>query len=399
MPVALLPRLEVAVTPRFDVFYALYSLSSGASSGIDAWKQAAAGRLTDDFQRAAKRVAPLPIFWPLLADAVQSAPGAISFDEVSATIAESSVEDLQRNILSGIFHDRRIVAALVAQKRSLKSVASDEDLLDGGLLEHFGLRPFDPASPAAKAITALLTRPEWFRDEVLVVLRRFWDNGFERDWAALEPRLRADAEGIRELRANSTLRELGSELKFPLEFDDETKQVRPKAGSPISYDRIDRCYVVPSAFNTRKWWAKYETAKGRMTLYLPVVRAAGIANAIVEERQPIAVSSQPPVRLNAESVFRALGDTTRYAIASILARNPVSSAELARRLNVSKPTITHHVQALRSAGLLSETFEGGSTRLSLREDTLAALSQAAVEQLFASKGDLALATTRKRRGV
>jgi DNA-binding transcriptional ArsR family regulator len=280
----------------------------------------------------------------------------------------------------------------------LKSVVADEDLSDGGLLEHFGLRPFDPTSPAVKAITSLLTGPESFRDELVIVLRRFWDSGFERDWAALEPRLRADAEGITRLRADSTLRELGRELKFPVEFDDERKEVRPKAGSPIAYHRIDRCYVVPSAFNTRKWWAKYETAKGRLTLYLPIVRTAGIANAIVDAGQTIVVSSQPVVGLNAESVFRALGDTTRYAIASILARTPVSSAELARRLNVSKPTITHHVQALRSAGLLSETFEGGSTRLSLRQDTLAALSQAAVQQLFASTGDLTLATTRKRRG-
>jgi len=64
---------------------------------------------------------------------------------------------------------------------------------------------------------------------------------------------------------------------------------------------------------------------------------------------------------------------------------------------VSKPTITHHVQTLRSAGLLSEQPVGGSTKLSLRQDTLAALSAAALSQLFESTGDLALSTTRKRR--
>src|SRR5438093_13757029 len=92
--------------------------------------------------------------------------------------------------------------------------------------------------------------------------------------------------------------------------------------------------------------------------------------------------------IRAESVFRALGDTTRYAIASILARTPTTSAELARSLNVSKPTITHHVHALRSAGLITETPSRGSTKLSLSRDTVAALSGAAVEQLFSAKGDL-----------
>jgi DNA-binding transcriptional ArsR family regulator len=101
--------------------------------------------------------------------------------------------------------------------------------------------------------------------------------------------------------------------------------------------------------------------------------------------------------INAESVFRALGDTTRYAIASILARNPTTSAELSRSLRVSKPTITHHVQALRAAGLIAEKPAGGSTKLSLSRATVAAVSEAAVEQLFSSTGDLALVTTRKRR--
>jgi DNA-binding transcriptional ArsR family regulator len=101
--------------------------------------------------------------------------------------------------------------------------------------------------------------------------------------------------------------------------------------------------------------------------------------------------------VNAESVFRALGDTTRYAIASVLARTPTTSAELARSLNVSKPTITHHVQTLRQAGLIDEQPGGGANRLSLNRETVAGLSNVAVEQLFSSTGELTLVTTRKRR--
>jgi DNA-binding transcriptional ArsR family regulator len=398
MPSAGFSAFELAVTPRFDVFYALYTLASGAPSTLDNWKEAARRRLPRDFERVAKRVAPLPIFWPLLADSLQSVPGEIGFDEVLSTITEIPIEDLQRNILSGIFHDRATVDALVSRKRNLRTVLADEDLAGAQLLEHFGLRPFDPVSPSVKAITSLLTRPDSFRDELVLVLRRFWQNGFERDWAALEPRLRVDSRRIGELREGSSLVEWGRALNLPLAFDDDRKEARPKSGTPIRYERIDRCYVMPSAFNTRRWWAKYETRKGRITLYLPIVRTANVANAIVEvEREPTPVAAPFGVEVNAESIFRALGDTTRYAIASILARTPTSSAELARSLNVSKPTITHHVQALRAAGLLSEVTGGGSTRLSLREDTVAALSEAAIRQLFASKGALALTTTRKRR--
>jgi hypothetical protein len=52
---------------------------------------------------------------------------------------------------------------------------------------------------------------------------------------------------------------------------------------------------------------------------------------------------------------------------------------------------------LRAAGLIAETPGGGSTKLSLNRETIAAVSEAAVEQLFSSTGDLTLVTTRKRR--
>jgi DNA-binding transcriptional ArsR family regulator len=393
------PPVEFAVTPRFDVFYALYALSSNASSVVDAWKSKARERLPQNAEQAATRIAPLPIFWPLLADSIQSVPGEISFDDILSTISEIPADDLQSAILAGIFHDVRIVDSLVAGRRTLKHVLTDDKVVGTELLGHFGLRPYSERSAPVKAIASLLTKTESFRDELVTALRRFWETGFESDWSALEPILRDEAARMSALRDDASLPELAIELNLPVTFDDKAKEVRPRSGPPISYDQIDRCYVIPSAFNTRRWWAKYANKRGRFTLYLPVVRVPEIANLI--EAHAAQLAEPPQVarhEINAESVFRALGDTTRYAIASILARTPTSSADLARSLNVSKPTITHHVHALRAAGLLTETPSAGSTKLSLRVDTVAGLSRAAIDQLFSSTGDLALSTTRKRRG-
>jgi ArsR family transcriptional regulator len=132
-------------------------------------------------------------------------------------------------------------------------------------------------------------------------------------------------------------------------------------------------------------------------LYFPIARDVAAANRLAADARRAPETIPVKKDINAESVFRALGDTTRYAIASILARTPTTSADLARSLKVSKPTITHHVHALRAAGLITETPSGGSTKLSLSRDTVAALSGAAVEQLFASTTGLTLGTTRKRR--
>jgi DNA-binding transcriptional ArsR family regulator len=308
------------------------------------------------------------------------------------------VDELQRNILSGIFHDRNTVDSLVTRDKSLRQMLADDKLPGAELIGHFGLRPYNESSHSASAISLLLSKPNSFRDELALVLQKFWQTGFRHDWSALETGLRAESIRMRDLREERSPGDLGRELNLPVVFDDEAREIRPKTGSPIGYDRVDRCYVIPSAFNARRWWAKYETKAQRVTLYLPVTTESRSPNMVVEEdRKASDLPATHPSAINAESVFRALGDTTRYAIASILARTPTTSADLARSLKVSKPTITHHVHALRSAGLIAETPSGGSTKLTLRRDTVAALSGAAVEQLFSSTGDLPLDTTRKRR--
>lgn len=399
--------IEFAVTPRFDVFYALYSLTSSAPTQIDPWKSKALARLPRDFARVAKRVAPLPIFWPLLADAIQSVPGEVTFEEVLSSIRGMPAEDLQRNVLSGIFHDRTTVDSLVTREKSLKQVVTDDKLPGAELLGHFGLRPYSQSSRSAGAITMLLSKPKAFSNELVLVLQKFWQSGFRHDWSALETGLRAESFRVRGICEERSAGDLGRELNLPVTFDDDAREIRQRTGLPIGYDRVDRCYVIPSAFNARRWWAKYETTAQRVTLYFPITTESQAPNMVVEEdrkasdlptkhHRPIDVEHPA---INAESVFRALGDTTRYAIASILARTPTTSADLARSLKVSKPTITHHVHALRSAGLITETPSGGSTKLTLSRDTVAGLSGAAIEQLFSSTGDLALDTTRKRRNT
>jgi DNA-binding transcriptional ArsR family regulator len=390
--------IEFVVTPRFEAFYALYTLTSSAPTLLDRWKEKALLRLPRDFERVAKRVAPVALFWPLLADALQHTPGEMTFEEILSSVRAMPAEEVKANILSGIFHDPATVQSLSTRKKSLKQILTSDMLTCGELLNHFGLRPYSPDSHAVNAMTTLLSKPVLFRDELALVLQRFWQTGFKRDWSALEPILRSESFHLKDLHENSTLAELTRDLSLPVAVDDEAGELRPKAGPAIKYDRVDRLYIIPSGFNTRRWWAKYETRSERFSLYFPIARDAASPNRLVEDDWAAQESSSMSRHtVSAESVFRALGDTTRYAIASVLARTPTTSAELARSLKVSKPTITHHVQALRAAGLIEEEPSGGSTRLSLNRETVAALSNVAVEQLFSSTGDLTLDTTRKRR--
>jgi DNA-binding transcriptional ArsR family regulator len=111
----------------------------------------------------------------------------------------------------------------------------------------------------------------------------------------------------------------------------------------------------------------------RIALTLPIDRL----------RAPTPQSAPPPrTSLDPEIVFRALGDATRYAIARLIAREPLSGAELARRLGVSGPTLTHHLKALRRARLVLEERRGNRILLSLDRRTIESLSITALESLF-----------------
>ena len=97
---------------------------------------------------------------------------------------------------------------------------------------------------------------------------------------------------------------------------------------------------------------------------------------------PVRAATAPRPRAVADpaAIFRALGDTTRYAIARLIAREALTSADLARRLGVSGPTLTHHLKALRQARLVIEERRGNSILLRLDRrviETLAAASLAA----------------------
>ena len=97
-------------------------------------------------------------------------------------------------------------------------------------------------------------------------------------------------------------------------------------------------------------------------------------------------------------VFRALGDTTRYAMARVLARGPRTSVELAKDFAVSKATISHHVQLLRQAGLLREESTEKGVALTLDRQALEELASEAAPAIFDSDKPLVIRRSRHENG-
>jgi len=58
------------------------------------------------------------------------------------------------------------------------------------------------------------------------------------------------------------------------------------------------------------------------------------------------------------TVFKALNDPTRREILELLKEKDLTAGEIAGEFNISKPSISHHLDLLRQAGLVESVKEG-----------------------------------------
>lgn len=89
-----------------------------------------------------------------------------------------------------------------------------------------------------------------------------------------------------------------------------------------------------------------------------------VADSALEASDPLA-APQAVVRLH-----RALGDETRLRILKLLASRDLYLTEIAQQLELSKPTIKHHLALLRAAGLVTITESGTVVYYTLRRKRL-----------------------------
>lgn len=71
-------------------------------------------------------------------------------------------------------------------------------------------------------------------------------------------------------------------------------------------------------------------------------------------------------------VFKALGDESRLRILAALARETYCVCDLARRLDIPQPTLSHHLKILREIGLVKGEKDGQLTYCSLNGEAFAA---------------------------
>lgn len=325
--------------------------------------------------------------WALLADSLRDETPDPDFSHLLHTISALADADFQRAILGGVFRDDSFLEAIITGRTTLGDSVSEHQSRNP-LLRLLGLYPFDPSSPAAKAFTRIVSEPTAYKVELVRVLERFWSASFATTWDALEPGMQRLAESMTASLGAGSIAEFARDNKLPATFDDANEKVESSNGTTsFDYAAINGIYFMPSAFNDARFWGAYGDQSQGVRLFFPVFDAAQLDS---PKTATGTVARDPALG------FRALGDTTRYAMAFLLAQSPRTSVELAKAFDVSKATISHHVQVLRSAGLLKETVTEKGVLLALNRRAVEQISVSAANEMFAKGQPLVLHRSRRQ---
>ena len=80
----------------------------------------------------------------------------------------------------------------------------------------------------------------------------------------------------------------------------------------------------------------------------------------------LALQMQEPRTVEA---LRALADANRMHIATMLSQKEMCAIELLQQLEISQPTLSHHMKTLVEAGLLTERKKGRRTYYAIQRRT------------------------------
>lgn len=322
-------RIDWDVRPAYDF---VFSLSGDAGSTDDlpapdrTWLTDAKASLPADVQEAASRLFESEVAIHV-AIVVVDRPAIRTADDVVAAVASTEPRDIIRAMFDESPHEPEL-AALV--DRAMSGDSSALPALEETLPDY-----------KREARLQILRQPEETVADLVAVLGA-WAERF----TPIESRVTAILERDYESRAADRANLAPAEL-----IEQTTNGIRwlPEGG-------VKRVILAPSYFS-RPYNFLLSASDFRLFGY-------PVSDEALEAVDPLA-APQSVVRLH-----RALGDDTRLKILKLLAGRDLYLTEIAQQLELSKPTIKHHLALLRSAGLVTITESGTVVYYSLRRNRL-----------------------------
>lgn len=202
------------------------------------------------------------------------------------------------------------------------------------------------------------TRPEAFGEGFLAALQAYYGAFFQEEEKRIAPVMQTGLERARELAQTLNVSDLVTELSQGVRLEEDEFQPR-------------ELIIAPSYWPTPL--VVLEKLSETELLFLFGARPADMS-AIPGELVPDGLLR----------ALKALADPTRLKILNYLANESLTPSQIARRLNLRAPTVTHHLAELRLSGLVHLTLRGQEKIYRARREALQS-TFSALEHFLQSK--------------
>ena len=233
-----------------------------------------------------------------------------------------------------------LAAALQAIAANGKASRAEREILKADLQK----KRHSPPPDALETIVSAWSDPAAFGDTYLEALEAYYAAFFAEEEARIAPALQSGLNTAQALAGRLPLDQLVERLSRGVQIE--------------SLMSVDELVLVPS------YWSS------------PLIffQHLGVQQALLvfgcrPQDQSLVPGDQVPAALL--SALKALSDPTRLRILRYLAGTPLTPGQLASRLRLRAPTVIHHLNALRLAGLVQINLHNeGERRYALRQEAL-----------------------------
>ncbi len=323
----------------YDFFVSLYVLHRPSTFGLrPSWAAGVRSRLPQeqrDFLEKAQSFLPVPLRWLYLLPA----EAKITEDALHSLAQTPAAERLPSLLINP---DTPTEALTVLQEIALRHTwsSAEQEVLRAALHKR-GIHPRPGTLNSVCEAWADLTA---WGEQILLALNTYYTSFFAEE----EDRI---ASLIDEALARAQAR--AGELPLPSLLDELTHGVH------FDTSDIDQAVILAPSYWVSPLTLYHRLGEGEM-LVLFGVRSPS---------EPLIPGDPVPRELL--EAMKAVADPTRLQILRYLAGSPQTPSQLARQLRLRPPTVVHHLNTLRLAGLVEVSLHGESERAySLRRETL-----------------------------
>lgn len=343
------PRLIWDVGTAYDLFVSLTVLHDPARYGLrGSWAAGVRSRLPVDKREFLQELIGNDYVWaiPWLAklpgpkdgktvlEILADIPPARRLLELNSCHVSEEMQNLMRDVMSRRVwseQDKEVLRDLYQaayRKEHKKKKVTDEDLASE--LE-------------------VWANAEVYGEKMLAALRAYYEVFFAEEEVRIRPALEATVERARALAETLPLPELMDELSQGLRFDyDGLAEMRELIMIP-SFWTTPLTLFAALGSNKERWLFMF----GGRPADVSLVPGEAVPDLLYQ-------------------MLKALADPTRLRILRYLSAEPLTPAQLARRLRLRPPTVIHHLDTLRLARLVHVTLSQEGRRYEVRREAVAA---------------------------